>query len=136
MYKIDYVYKCDFSYNQNQVLIFAEITGDNNPIHLDDDYASKSIFKQKIIHGFLGASIFSKVFGTIFPGIGSIYLSQTMAFYRPMFVDVLYTANFKIISKDIEKKQALISTIITNSEGKNVIVGEAIIIHKDFAIDL
>lgn len=136
MYKIDYVYKCDFSYNQNQVLIFAEITGDNNPIHLDDDYASKSIFKQKIIHGFLGASIFSKVFGTIFPGIGSIYLSQTMVFYRPMFVDVLYTANFKIISKDIEKKQALISTIITNSEGKNVIVGEAIIIHKDFAIDL
>ena len=136
MYKIDYVYKCDFSYNQNQVLMFAEITGDNNPIHLDDDYASKSIFKQKIIHGFLGASIFSKVFGTIFPGIGSIYLSQTMAFYRPMFVDVLYTANFKIISKDIEKKQALISTIITNSEGKNVIVGEAIIIHKDFAINL
>ena len=77
----------------------------------------------------LGASLLSKVFGTIFPGEGTIYLNQTLNFLRPMYVDEKYEAIFEV--KDIikEKNRAIISTIIINSEGVAVLSGEAIILN-------
>ena len=65
-----------FLFTQEDVDTFAQVTGDTNPIHLDEEYASKSIFKKRVVHGALSNSIFSKVFGTITPGKGTIYLSQ------------------------------------------------------------
>src|ERR1039458_7001087 len=79
------VYKYAFSFTQKDVENFAKVTGDNNPIHLDNAYAAQTVFKKPIMHGFLGASIFSKVFGTLFPGEGTIYMKQSMAFVKPMF---------------------------------------------------
>ena len=69
-------YQTSFSFSQNDIIMFAELTGDKNPIHLDEEVAKNTIFGKRILHGFLGASIFSKVFGTIFPGEGTIYIKQ------------------------------------------------------------
>ena len=83
-------FEYEFSFTQQDVVNFATASGDFNPIHLDEEYAKNSIFKTTIIHGFLGGSIFSKVFGTIFPGNGTIYLKQDLSFLKPMFTNKNY----------------------------------------------
>ena len=67
-------------YTQANVDTFAQISGDNNPIHINPEYASKSIFGRCIVHGFFAGAVFSKVFGTQWPGEGTIYLYQEMKF--------------------------------------------------------
>ena len=112
MYNEGYIYEHLFSFTQEDVNRFAEISGDNNPIHLDEEYAKKTIFKKRIIHGFLNGSVFSKVFGTIFPGEGTIYLEQTMSNRKPMFTNITYTAFFEILTIDRVKGRASIETNI------------------------
>jgi acyl dehydratase len=99
-----------FLFTQEDVNVFAQVTGDINPIHLDEEYASKSIFKKRVVHGALSNSIFSKVFGTITPGEGTIYLSQNSKFTAPMYTDVKYVAKFEVV----EVKENGISTVETN----------------------
>jgi acyl dehydratase len=74
MIEKDQTYSHDFRFSQDEVNRFAEVTGDKNPVHTDADYAAKTMFKRPIMHGMLSASLFSKVFGTLFPGEGTIYL--------------------------------------------------------------
>ena len=119
-----------FLFTQQDVIDFARVTGDNNPVHLDEDFASKSIFKTRVMHGMLGTCIFSKVFGTLFPGDGTIYLSQTVNFLRPMYVDMTYEAQFEVLEIQ-EKNRARIATTIVNSEGKKIVVGEAVIMNTE-----
>ena len=76
MVKLDSQFEHLFSFTQKDVEAFAKVTGDNNPVHLDESYAAKTMFKRPIMHGMLGATVFSKVFGTMFPGEGTIYLSH------------------------------------------------------------
>ena len=76
-------YRHEVTYTQEGVIAFAEITGDKNPIHLDPEFAAKTPFGRPIVHGFLSASVFSKVFGMLFPGQGTIYLSQEMGMRKP-----------------------------------------------------
>lgn len=90
-------FSTNFSFSQQDVTDFARVTGDNNPVHLDEEFASKTIFKTRIMHGMLGACVFSKVFGTLFPGEGTIYLSQSVNFLKPMYVDVIYEAHFEVM---------------------------------------
>ena len=121
----------EFSFNQNQVIEFANITGDNNPIHLNDKYARNLFFKKKIIHGYLSASIFSRVLGTIFPGEGTIYLKQTLLFKKPMFTDVKYYAKLTVIKVDKKKHIAEIITDVFDSKSdKKTISGKAKILNK------
>lgn len=124
-------YTYEFSFKQNDVENFAKSSGDYNPIHLDEEYAKKSIFKRRIIHGFLGGSVFSKVFGTIFPGNGTIYLKQDMVFYKPMFTDEEYFALFKVVKVISHKKRALVQTEIKDKSGNLIIGGEALIQHHN-----
>jgi len=119
-----------FSYSQQDVIAFAQITGDNNPLHLDANFAAQTIFKKPIIHGFLSASVFSKILGTAFPGNGTIYLSQNLQFVRPMFVDTSYKALVQIKELNREKHQAELSTRITDSKGKVVIEGTALVMNQ------
>lgn len=119
----------EFSFSQDDVIKFAEASGDFNPIHLDDDFAVKSIFKRKIIHGFLAGSVFSKVFGTIFPGEGTIYLKQDMSFIKPMFTLTKYQASFEIIDTNPDKNRATVKTTILDLDNQIIIKGEAIIKH-------
>lgn len=127
--EIGYKFQHSFKFTQEDVIGFATVTGDNNPIHLDTNYAEKSMFKKPIMHGMLGASIFSKVFGTMFPGEGSIYLNQSLSFLRPMFAEELYNAIFEVKEVLPEKKRVIITTTILNSEGKATITGEATLIY-------
>ena len=124
-------YEYEFSFTQENVINFANASGDNNPIHLDDDYAATTIFGKRIIHGLLGASIFSKVFGTLFPGNGTIYLKQDLIFLKPMFIHTKYTARFFVLSIDKIKNRATVQTEIMDENGVAVIKGEALIKHHE-----
>ena len=125
-------YKHQFSFTQNQVNDFAKVSGDTNPLHLDEAFAATTPFKKPIMHGFLGGSIFSMVLGTKFPGEGSVYLKQSMEFLRPMYVDNSYEAIFTVKEIDIAKNRALIETKIVDLQtGKVTIVGEALIMNKE-----
>ena len=125
------VYTVKFSFNQENVIAFAEVTGDKNPVHLDETYAASTIFKKPIVHGMLGASLFSKVFGTMFPGEGTIYLSQTLNFLKPMYVNENYEAVFEVKEIILEKNRAIISTSIKNQEGKSLMSGEALLMNTE-----
>jgi acyl dehydratase len=125
-------YRLTFSYSQEQVNRFAEVTGDNNPLHLDEEYAATTMFKRPIMHGFLGGSVFSKIFGTLFPGEGTIYMNQTMNFMRPMFVDTEYEAVMIITEITREKNRAKVQTqVIDKTTGKVTIDGEATVINPN-----
>ncbi|WP_159472637.1 MaoC family dehydratase [Dyadobacter sp. 3J3] len=121
-----------FRFTQEQVIQFAELTGDNNPLHLDADYAATTSFKRPIIHGMLGTTVFTKVLGTEFPGFGSIYLKQTVEYLRPMFVETDYKAVFTIKSIDPVKHIAEISTEIVDINTKKVVTrGIATMINQE-----
>ncbi|MEO7174358.1 MAG: MaoC family dehydratase [Saprospiraceae bacterium] len=127
MIQVGDTYSLEYQFTQQQVNSFCEVTGDNNPVHYDADYAATTPFKVPIIHGFLGGSVFSRVFGTMFPGEGTIYLKQEMNFLRPMYVDTLYTAQFEVLEVIAEKNRIRVSTKVSNVEGKETISGEAIV---------
>ncbi|SEI49485.1 Acyl dehydratase [Dyadobacter koreensis] len=121
-----------FRFSQEQVIQFAELTGDNNPLHLDAEYAATTSFKRPIIHGMLGTTVFTKVLGTQFPGFGSIYLKQTVEYLRPMFVDTDYKAVFTIKTIDPVKHIAEISTEIIDATTKKIVTrGVATMINQE-----
>ena len=127
--KINDEYVSKVSFTQEQVNQFAEVTGDKNPIHIDAVYAQKTVFKRPIIHGYLTGSIFSKVFGTEWPGEGTIYLSQTLNFRAPAFVNEVYIAKFKCIDIIPEKHKGVIECSLTDESGNCIIEGQAILKH-------
>ncbi len=125
MIKLGDTYSHNITFNQNNVNIFAEITGDNNPIHIDPEFAKNTPFGRPIVHGFYSASVFSMVFGTKFPGEGTIYMYQDMKFFAPVFVDEQYTAKFEVIEVNTEKHRGTIKCILANKDGNPVIEGIA-----------
>jgi len=116
-----------FSFTQDDVIAFSNISGDKNPLHLDNTFAKKTIFKRPIIHGFLGGSVFSKILATHFWGNGTIYLSQTMNFKKPMFVDTNYIAQLTLEKINSKKNIAIITTNVFTTNNDPVITGEAVI---------
>lgn len=102
------------------------VTGDDNPIHIDEKQARKSIFKKRIMHEFLSGSVISKVFGIIWPRNGTIYLSQNMSFIKPMYTSEKYSAKLKVIEV-LPRNKFLARTIKINRKNENTIEGEAII---------
>lgn len=123
------IYKHVFQFSQKEVIAFAEVTGDKNPVHLDAAYAATTLFKIPIMHGMLGASLFSKVFGVLFPGEGTIYLKQSLNFMRPMYVDIAYEAVFTV-KEILPKNRAVIETqILEKSSGNVCTTGEATVMN-------
>lgn len=106
------------------VVLFAGVSGDLNPAHVDAVSASKGIFKERIAHGMLGASFISAVIGMQLPGPGTIYMSQDLKFVKPVYINDTITATVTIKEID-EKGRCLLETIATNQDGKQVIIGEA-----------
>tara|TARA_B100001964_G_C13772071_1_gene396452 strand:+ start:41 stop:481 length:441 start_codon:yes stop_codon:yes gene_type:complete len=82
---------------EKDVEAFAEISGDNNPVHLDEDYAKTSIFGQRISHGMLVAGFISAVFGRVFPGPGWIYVNQSLKFKAPVLLGDTVTTEVKVV---------------------------------------
>lgn len=108
------------------ICIFAGVSGDTNPVHLNDEFAKASMFKSRIAHGMIGAAFISAVFGTKLPGPGCIYVSQTLKFKAPVRVGDTLMARVTVRKLIPSKKFVEFDTVCTVN-GKNVIEGEAVI---------
>lgn len=103
---------------------FAELSGDVNPVHLDDAFAAGTLFKKRIAHGFLTGSLISTVLGTKLPGPGCIYLSQDLKFVAPVYLGDEVTATVSILGLDAKKRRAILNCICS-VDGKAVLTGVA-----------
>ena len=108
------------------ILAFAQITGDNNPLHLDPDYAAGTMFKERIAHGMLTASYLSTIFGTRLPGPGCIYVSQSLSFRGPVRIGDEVTAKV-VLSELIAAKKRAIFACDCSVGSKTVLQGEAVL---------
>ena len=129
MIEVNQTYTHEFQFSQDEVNRFAEVTGDRNPVHTDAAYAAGTMFKRPIMHGMLGAALFSKVFGTLFPGEGTIYLKQSLNFLKPMYAGTAYDAVFTVKEVIREKNRAIVETVIKDKEGKVCTSGEATVMN-------
>ena len=112
---------------ESDVFSFAQISGDTNPLHLDKEYASKSLFKERVAHGMLAAGLISAVIGTELPGVGSIYLSQSLRFTAPVKFGDTIEAEVEVTGKLEEKNRVTLKTTCRNQQGQTVIEGEALV---------
>ena len=112
------------------IVNYAGLSLDINPIHLNNEYAKYSIFKERIAHGMLTSGLISAVLGTKLPGEGSIYLSQTLKFISPVKIGDTITAKAEIIDINPEKKIITIKTTCINQNKNIVIDGEAKVLKK------
>lgn len=106
---------------------FADVTGDDNPMHLDEAYAAGTMFKGCIAHGMLSAGYISKVIGTQLPGPGAIYLSQTLTFRAPVRAGEVVDARVEVIALD-EKRRKVTLSCACKVAGKVVVDGEAVVL--------
>lgn len=112
------------------VILFAGITGDLNPVHIDSEFAKTSIFKSRVAHGGLVAALFSTVLGTQLPGQGTIYMHQDSKFVRPVYIGDTITATVEVIELEKEKNRVKLSTTASNQKGEAVITGYALVMPK------
>jgi len=111
------------TFTEDDVQRFIAITGDTNPLHVDDAFASQTRFGGRVLHGMLTASIFSTMVGMFIPGTGAIYRSQTLTFLRPVHVGETVTAHFVIRAVDRAKHRLTIDSWIENAAGERVVEG-------------
>ena len=108
------------------LVAFAAVTGDTNPVHLDADYAATTSFGERIAHGMLSAGYISAVLGTTLPGPGAVYLSQSLAFKRPVKIGAEVTAKVTVTAIDEAKGRVTLATACLVN-GKTVVDGEAVV---------
>ncbi len=113
---------------QDDITLFAKITGDYNPVHFDPVFAAKTRFKERIAHGILSAGLISAVLGTKLPGPGCIYLSQCLKFVRPVRIGDTLTAEAEVADWNPAKKIVRLNTRCFNQKGENVVGGEAVLL--------
>ncbi|MGN0306515.1 MAG: MaoC family dehydratase [Lachnospiraceae bacterium] len=116
--------------SNEDVLAFAEVSGDKNPLHLDDEYASKTMFKERIAHGMIGAGVISAAIGMGMPGVGTTYLGQSLSFKKPVKIGDTLTVEMEVTKITPKEKFdiATLKTICRNQNGEVVIDGEATVI--------
>jgi 3-hydroxybutyryl-CoA dehydratase len=110
------------------VRAFAGLTGDRNPVHLDEEYAAQTRFGRRIAHGMLGASLISAVLANELPGRGTVYLSQTLKFTAPVFLGDTVTARVVVKHVREDKPVVTLETVCTNERGERVVEGEAVVL--------
>jgi len=108
------------------IYLFAGVTGDLNPAHIDEEYARGTFFKTRIAHGMLSAGFISAVIGTRLPGPGTVYMRQTLDFLAPVRIGDTVTATVEVVEK-LEKQRVRLKTTCTNQEGVTVLDGEALV---------
>jgi len=113
--------------SESDVYLYAGVTGDLNPAHVNEAYAKKTFFKTRIAHGMLMAGFISAVLGNQLPGYGTIYLRQEVNFLAPVHIGDTITAQVEVVEIMAEKKQARFKTICVNQEGIKVVDGEALV---------
>lgn len=110
------------------IALFAGATGDTNPYHFDEEYARRGRFGKRIAHGMLITGLISTVLGTRLPGPGTIYLSQTIQFRKPVFIGDTITAVAEVKSIRPDKPIVTLTTNCYNQEGETVVEGEAVVL--------
>ncbi|MBO8140276.1 MAG: MaoC family dehydratase [Thermosipho sp. (in: Bacteria)] len=128
--KLNQTYEVKRKITAHMVETFAEITGDKNPVHLDEEYASKTIFKKRIAHGILSVGLISAVLGMEFPGPGTIYMKQNTKFLKPIYLDEEITITITVKEKIDEKSRLVLTTQIIKEDGKLAVDGEALVLFK------
>lgn len=111
---------------EDDVHTFAAVTGDNNPVHLDAEFAATTSFEKPIAHGMLTAGFISAAIGTKLPGPGCIYLEQSLKFRAPVYIGAEVTTTVTVKELNERRRRATIETVCT-VEGKKVVTGEAVI---------
>lgn len=125
--RIGMTYSLERVFSDKDVEMFAGLSLDTNPLHLDEVYASNHFFGARIVPGFLSASLFSAIIGTKMPGIGSIYLSQNMRFLKPIYLGQKVTAVVTVVNVDYEKERVSLSTVCEAENHEILIDGSAIV---------
>jgi 3-hydroxybutyryl-CoA dehydratase len=120
------------TFTQEEVLTFSVLSGDTNPVHLDEDYARGTRFGGRIIHGLLVASLISSALGTKLPGPGCIYLSQQLSFRAPARVGERLTARVRITDWDAARGRVILTTEVFSENEVQVIFGEAKLVLASF----
>ena len=110
------------------IRLFADLSGDNNPVHLDDAYAQTTRFGRRIAHGMIAAGLISATLANDLPGPGTVYLSQTLQFKAPVFPDDIITTTVEVKSVRPDKPIVTLTTFCKNQDGKVVLEGEAIVL--------
>lgn len=113
--------------SETDIYLFAGITGDLNPAHLNEAYAKNTFFKTRIAHGILSGGFISTVIGMQLPGAGTIYIRQELNFIAPVRIGDTITARVEVVEKMIEKNRVRLKTTCANQDGRIVTDGEAIV---------
>jgi 3-hydroxybutyryl-CoA dehydratase len=131
MLQIGDEFRHKFSYTQDDVDTYARVSGDVNPLHIDAEAGKASMFGRNIIHGFLGASVFTKIFGALWYADGHVYMSQNIKWLKPMFVGTEYEAVVKVKETIKEKNRILYECAVYDvATGEQTIAGEALLLNK------
>lgn len=107
---------------------FADLTGDNNPVHLDDTYAATTRFGRRIAHGMIAAGLISAALANDLPGPGTVYLSQTLKFKAPVYPGDTITTTVEVKTIRPDKPIATLGTVCKNQEDVVVLEGEAVVL--------
>jgi 3-hydroxybutyryl-CoA dehydratase len=113
--------------SESDVYMYAGITGDFNPAHINETYAKNTAFKTRIAHGMLSAGLISSVLGNQLPGPGTIYMQQNLNFKAPVAIGDTITATVEVVEVILEKKRVRLKTVCTNQDNVVVLDGEALI---------
>lgn len=112
---------------EKELVLFAAVSGDYNPVHLDPDFAANSIFEERIAHGMWSGSLISAALATVMPGPGTIYLDQSLSFKRPVKLDDTLTVSLTVLRKE-SKNRVVFQCSVTNQKNQKVVIGEAKVI--------
>ena len=123
--------KFTITITESMINEFAKISGDNNPLHMDEYYASKTQFGKRVCHGMLLASFFSRLIGMYMPGKNALYFSQTLNFQTPCFVGDLVTIEGVVIDKSQSTRIITIKTTAYNQANKCLVDGNAKVIVRE-----
>lgn len=131
MFKVGDQFKQEFSYTQEEVDMYAKVSGDTNPLHIDEEAGRNSMFGRRIIHGFLGASIFTRIFGTLWYADGTVYMAQSVKWMRPMFTEQQYVGVITVKEINAEKHRVTyVCEVFDVATGEQTITGEATLMNK------
>jgi 3-hydroxybutyryl-CoA dehydratase len=114
--------------SSDDIALFAHVTGDFNPVHLDEEAAGKSSFGGRIAHGMLTAGIISAALAGKLPGPGSVYLSQSLRLTAPVRIGDTVTARVEVTELMVPRRRVRLSTVCTNQKGDKVLDGEAVLL--------
>ncbi len=120
---------------ERDVATFAEISGDKNPLHLDEAYAKQTRFGARIAHGAFTFALISAALGNELPGPGTVYMSQSLKFIKPVYLDDTITATVEITALRADKGIVTLKTECANQRGEKIAAGEAVVYHDDAKIE-